>query len=89
MDYLAGLVPDSEIEEHSFAELGFPVVEVPGGACARVKLIDWSSKTNQIGPAFGVMIDEFGIDASRPQMEFYRSSTELHLLLPVPTEVRS
>lgn len=84
MDYFAGLVPDSEIEERRFAELGFPITEVEGGACARMKLLDWTSKTDQIGPCFGAMIERFGIDISRPQMEYYRSLSELHLLLPVP-----
>ena len=86
MEYYAGLVPESEIEERSFAELGFPVVDISGGTCARVKLLDWSSKTDQIGATFDLMIDQFGIDPSRPQMEFYRSSAELHLLLPLPRE---
>ena len=84
MDYFAGLVPDSEIEERRFAELGFSITEIEGGACARIKLLDWTSKTDQIGASFGVMIGQFGIDTSRPQMEYYRSLSELHLLLPVP-----
>ena len=84
MDYYAGLVPDSEVEEQDFADLGFPVKEIEGGPCARVKLLDWSSKIDRIGPTFRAMIDEYGIDATRPHMEFYRTMTELHLLLPVP-----
>lgn len=84
MDYHAGLVPDSEIEERRFAELGFPITEIAGGVCARIKLQDWQSKTDQIGPSFGAMIAQFGIDTSRPQMEYYRSLSELHLLLPIP-----
>lgn len=84
LDYHAGLVPDNEIEERRFAALGFPITEIPAGACARVKMLDWSSKTAQIGPSFGAMIQQHGIDPSRPQMEYYRSFTELHLLLPVP-----
>jgi hypothetical protein len=86
MDYYAGLVPDSEIEERRFAELGFPITEIEGGACARIKLLDWTSKTDQIGPSFGAMIGQFGIDTSRPQMEYYRSLSELHLLLPISPE---
>ena len=82
--YLAGLVPDSEIEERKYMELGFPITEVEGGSYARIKLLDWTSKTDQIGPSFGAMISRFGIDPSRPQMEYYRSLSELHLLLPVP-----
>ncbi|MDP1587095.1 MAG: hypothetical protein Q8M07_05100 [Prosthecobacter sp.] len=86
MEYFAGLVPDSVIEESRFTELGFPITEVEGGACARIKLLNWTSKTDQIGPSFGAMIDQFGIDTSRPQMEYYRSLSELHLLLPVPAK---
>lgn len=86
MSYFAALVPDSEIEERRFTELGFPITEVEGGACARIKLLDWTSQTDQIGPSFGALIDQFGIDTSRPQMEYYRSLSELHLLLPVPAQ---
>ena len=86
LEYFAGLVPDSEIEERRFTALGFPITEVAGGACARIKLLDWTSKTDQIGPCFGAMMDQFGIDTSRPQMEYYRSLSELNLLLPVPAE---
>jgi len=85
IDYYAGLVPSDEDEEGRFAGLGFPIKEIEGGACARVKLLDWRLKIDQIGPIFGAMIGEHGIDSSRPQMEFYRSMSELHLLLPVPS----
>lgn len=85
MDYYAGLVPADEDEERKFAELGYPVREIAGGPCARVKLFDWSSKIDQIGPTFGAMIGKYGIDAGRPQLEFYRSMSELHLLLPLPS----
>ena len=87
MEYYAGMVPDSEEEEEEerkFAELGFPIREVEGGPCARVKMLDWSSKIDQIGPAFGAMKDEYGVDPTRPLIEFYRSLQEAHLLLPVP-----
>ena len=85
IDYYAGLVPEDKAEEKMFSELGFNILEIEGGACARVKLLDWSSKIDQIGPTFGAMIGEYGVDASRPQMEFYRSLKELHLLLPLPS----
>ena len=85
-DYYAGLVPDDEIEERKLTELGFPIMEIDGGACARVTLVDWTSKTDQIGSAFAAMIDEYGIDPSRPQIEFYRSLKELQLLSPVLSE---
>ena len=83
MDYYAGLVPDSEAEELKFAVLGFSIMDIEGGSCARVKRLDWESKVDQIGPTMGAMIKEDGIDPSRPHMEFYRSMSELHLLLPI------
>lgn len=83
MDYYAGLVPKGEMEEYRFAELGFPIREIPGGRCVRVKLRDWGTKTDLIGPMFSTMIREHGVDTSRPQMEFYQGMSELHLLLPV------
>jgi hypothetical protein len=84
MEYYAGLVPDSEIEERRFAALGFPVRVIPGGRCARVKMLDWNTRTDQIGPTIGAMIQQHAIDPSRPQMEYYRRFSELHLLLPIP-----
>ena len=84
MDYYAGLVPRDSSEEEYFAELGFPVREVAAGTWARMKVHDWNSKLDQLGSLFGVMIDEHGVDPTRPHMEYYRSFTELHLLLAYP-----
>ena len=83
LDYFAGLLPNDETEERRFGDLGFPILEIEGGPCVRTKLYDWSSQTDQIGQLFGKMIDQFGIDPTRPQIEFYRSQQELHLILPV------
>lgn len=80
MEYHAGLVSDGELEERV---TGLPVIEVPGGPCARIKLENWNPKKDQIGPSFAQMAAEHEVDPSRPAMEFYRSLSELHLLLPV------
>lgn len=80
MEYFAGLVSEGELEERV---TGLPVIEMPGGPCARIKLEDWQKKMDQIGPLFAQMAAEHEVDPSRPAMEFYRSFTELHLLLPV------
>ena len=86
MEYFAALVPNDEEEEREFTSQGFTILEVEGGDCARVKMLDWNTKTDQIGPMISTMIEEHGIDPSRPQMEFYRSLKELHLLVPVRSE---
>ena len=79
-EYFAGLVSDGELEERV---TGLPVIEVPGGSCARIKLEDWQNNIAEIGTLFAQMVAEHEVDPSRPAMEFYRSFTELHLLLPV------
>jgi hypothetical protein len=81
-EYFAGLVSDGELEERV---TGLPVVEVPGGPCARVKLDNWQHIA-QIGSLFEQMAAAHEVDSSRPALEFYRSFTELHLLLPVKVE---
>ncbi|MCF7785403.1 MAG: hypothetical protein K9N47_04730 [Prosthecobacter sp.] len=83
MEYCAGLVSDGELEERV---TGLPVVEVPGGPCARIKLENWKSKLDEIGGLFVQMAAEHEVDSSRPAMEFYRGFAELHLLLPVKDE---
>ena len=85
IEYFAGLIPESEEEERRFTSEGFGVSEVEAGTWARAKLENWESKIDQIGPTIGSMIAEFGYDPSKPQIEFYRSRAELHLLVPVPT----
>ncbi len=79
-EYFAGLVSDGELEERV---TDLSVVEVAGGPCARIKLEDWQKNIALIGPLFAQMAAEHEVDPSRPAMEFYRSFTELHLLLPV------
>ena len=79
-EYFAGLVSDGELEERV---TGLPVLEIPGGPYARLKLEDWQSHIAEIGPLFAQMASEHEADPTRPALEFYRSFTELHLLLPV------
>lgn len=81
-EYFAGLVSDGELEERV---TGLPVIEVPGGPCARIKIENWQQHIAEIGPLFEQMAAEHEADPSRPALEFYRSFTELHLLLPVKT----
>lgn len=79
-EYFAGLVSDGELEERV---TGLPVIKVPGGPCARIKLEDWQSHIAELGQLFAQMAAEHEADPTRPVLEFYRSFTELHLLLPV------
>ena len=83
--YYAGLFSDGEEEERT---TGMPVLEVAGGPCARVKLMDWRQHIPEIAPLFAQLMEAVDQDTSRPNMEFYRSSTELHLLVPVKAKAK-
>ncbi len=63
--------------------LGLARWTIPGGAFERRKLTDWQERLDEIPAAFEAMAALGDEDRSRPSIEFYRSSTELILLLPV------
>lgn len=77
--YYAGLEPQNEAE---ITRLGLPTLSIPGGDYARVKLMDWSNHTDEIGPIFDELMRHYEMKPG-PTIEFYRSQTELHLLIPV------
>ena len=56
---------------------------IPGGKYARTKILDWESRTHEIGPAFDAMSRALNIDPGRPRIEFYRGRKQLFLLAPV------
>lgn len=65
--------------------MGLELATIPGGLYLRRKVFDWE-RVIQAGelPAIGrEMVRAYPWDRSRPELEFYRSSRELHLLLPV------
>lgn len=78
--YYAGLQPMSHEE---IQVLGFPTMMLKGGKYARVKLMDWNSHADEIGPIFDELMETYKKDPSGPTVEFYRSHTELHLMIPI------
>ena len=78
--YYAGLEP---LNEEEIASLGFPILTLKGGKYARVKLMDWNEHTDQISEIFGELMKQYKKDPSGPTVEFYRSQSELHLLIPL------
>jgi predicted transcriptional regulator YdeE len=78
--YYAGLQPADEAE---IRDLGFPTMTLKGGKYARVKLTDWNNHTNEIVAIFDQLMKEYKKDPSGPTVEFYRSHTELHLMIPL------
>jgi DNA gyrase inhibitor GyrI len=78
--YYAGVVPLDAEEE---AALGFPALVLDGGKYARVKLMDWTRHTEEIPTIFDQLDQAVRRDPARPAVEFYRSQSELHLLVPI------
>jgi len=67
------------------ASMGLEVGVIPGGLYARRKVFEWEKviAAGQLGPIFQSMVAEHPVDQSRPDIEYYRSMQELHLLVPV------
>lgn len=81
--YYAG-VESRDAEE--VRALGFPTLTIEGGRFARVKLDDWPEHTAEIGPIFDYLMQTYLMQPDAPTIEFYRSQTELHLLIPLVAE---
>jgi len=81
--YYAGVEPLGPSE---VTALGFPSLILQGGKYARVKLKDWTKHTEEIPLIFDKLASAVPRDPSRPAIEFYRSQSELHLLIPVANE---
>lgn len=80
MVYFAGVVP---VGDEEVTALALPTISIKGGKYARVKLLDWPNHTNEIGPIFGELTQEFPVAPNGWVLEYYRSQSELHLLVPL------
>lgn len=78
--YFAGLQP---LDRNEVNALGFPTLTLKEGKYARVKLLDWNNHTDEIGPIFDELMEEYKKDPAGPTVEFYRSQSELHLMIPI------
>jgi hypothetical protein len=80
MVYFAGVVPVSDGE---VTALGLPTMTIKGGKYARAKILDWPKHTDQIAQTFGELTRDFPMDPNGWALEYYRSQSELHLLIPL------
>jgi len=64
--------------------MGVEVGSIPGGLYARRKILDWEQviAAGKLTSIFEEMVRAYDIDSSRPDIEFYRSMKEMHLLVP-------
>lgn len=79
-NYKACLVQNG-IDEH--LALGLENYTIPGGKYVTNKLLNWTKNTHLIKEMFNEMEHKYRFDASRPQLEYYKSNRELVLMLPV------
>jgi len=65
--------------------MGLELGIIPGGLYVRRKVLDWEKviAAGQLGTIFQNMVAQYTVDRSRPDIEYYRSMKELHLLVPV------
>jgi hypothetical protein len=65
--------------------MGLEEARVPGGLFVRRKIFDWSKVVaeGKLPAASKDMAQHYDVDHSRPEIEYYRSVTELHVLIPV------
>jgi len=63
--------------------LDLPSWVIPSGRYAVGKIADWERHRDAIGPTVAELRCRSDFDATRPLIEFYRSQSELRLLVPV------
>ena len=80
MAYFVGVVPASDGE---VTALGLPTMTIKGGKYARAKLLDWPNHTEKVGQIFSELTRDFPMDPNGWALEYYRSQSELHLLIPL------
>ncbi len=78
--YFAGV---EAVDDQEASSVALPTMMIRGGKYARAKLLDWSNHTDKIGEIFGELMRDFPMDPNGPSVEFYRSQSELHLLVPL------
>ena len=83
-EYFACVMLDKEHPN----DMGFERSMIPGGSYAKKKIKNWTSKIQKIGAEFQALKEaciENGhkIDQVRPSIEFYRSFTDLIIMIPV------
>jgi uncharacterized membrane protein len=71
------------IDEKEAETLGLPTATIPEGKYARQKVADYRSRVEVIAETFEALAKECCADRSRPEVEFYKSQSEIILLLPI------
>jgi hypothetical protein len=67
------------------AKMNLEEGRIPGGLYVRRKVFDWSTliAEGKLPSVSKDMAHYYTVDRNRPEIEYYRSMTELHILIPV------
>jgi|SRR5580658_10232412 hypothetical protein len=70
------------------AAMGLEEGVIPGGLFVRRKVFDWAKVIagGKLPSVYESMVRHYHVDRGRPDVEYYRSMTELHLLIPVESQ---
>ncbi len=81
-EYFAGV---EKLPTDDPVAMNLEVGTIAGGSYVRRKVWDWEKviAAGKLGSIFEEMVTYYHVDRSRPDIEYYRSMTELHLLVPV------
>ncbi|MGA7846426.1 MAG: hypothetical protein WCB18_04975 [Thermoplasmata archaeon] len=65
--------------------MGLTEGRIPGGLYARRRVFDWSKviAEGKLPSVSKDVVRHYDVDTTRPEIEYYRSMTELHILIPV------
>jgi hypothetical protein len=69
--------------------MGLDEGRIPGGLYIRRKVFDWSRviAEGKLPLVSKDMVRHYDVDKTRPEIEYYRSMTELHIFIPVHSRV--
>lgn len=80
MEYRACVVP---LDENEHKALGMDAFTIPPGTYAAKKLPDWQSHIPEIRNIFAELNSKFEANTELYNLEFYKSSSELIVMLPI------
>ena len=80
MIYRACVIP---VDDAEVLKLGLKTFTVPPGEYAAAKLMNWSSQIQKIREIFTELNNNYSANPDLPNIEFYKSSKELILMLPI------
>lgn len=63
--------------------MGLEIWTIPGGKYERTKIENWEKNIKLIGKTFEAIIKEVSVDPTRPSIEFYRSMSEMFVLVAI------